>query len=383
MSEYQIYEFAAIDRPLTAGERQELRAISSRARISATSFVNTYDFGDLKADPLKLLDRYFDVFVYLANWGTRRFALRVPKRLIDLQAIEPFHLDGDLALVRTAGENVIISITRDEIEDDEWDDESGHLAALAPLRADLLAGDMRLFSLLWLAQVENGWIRDEAVEPAPGLTEMSAGLAALADFLAIDPDLIEAACPRSAVTSSKEPTPQEIEDFVRALAEREKVALLVRLCSGGDPHLSAELRQRCQKAHRHADVAVPQRTAGELRAAARLIAEKRARAAEEKAKAERLAREQREAREREQRLSGLARRGEAVWRDVEEFIGMRNTAGYERAATLLADLGTIASSRGEHESFARRLAELRARHERKGQFIKRLKDIGLVGSQAA
>ena len=262
MGEYQYYELAAIDRPLTAGEKAELRAISSRARISATSFVNSYDFGNLKADPLKLLDRYFDVFVYVANWGTRRFALRVPKRLMDLQAIEPFQLDDDLALVRTAGDKVIISITRDEIEDDESDDDSGHLAALAPLRADLLAGDVRLFLLLWLVQVENGWIRDEAVEPAPGLTEISTGLAALADFLAIDPDLIEAACPRSAVTSSKEPTPQEIEEFVRALPEREKVALLVRLCSGGDPHLSAELRQRCQKAHRHADVAAPQRTAG-------------------------------------------------------------------------------------------------------------------------
>ena len=67
----------------------------------------------------------------------------------------------------------------------------------------------------------------------------------------------------------------------------------------------------------------------------------------------------------------------------EEFIGLRNTAGYELAATLLADLGTIAGNCGEQESFARRLAELRARHERKGQFIKRLKDIGLVGSQAA
>ena len=131
------------------------------------------------------------------------------------------------------------------------------------------------------------------------------------------------------------------------------------------------------------EAATPQRTAGELRAAARLIAEKRARAAEEKARAERLAREQRAAREREERLSALARRGEAIWRDVEESIAMRNTAGYQRAATLLADLGTIAGNRGEHESFARRLAELRTRHERKGQFIERLRDAGLVGSQAA
>jgi hypothetical protein len=32
---------------LGAGEREQLRAISSRARITATSFVNSYDYGDL------------------------------------------------------------------------------------------------------------------------------------------------------------------------------------------------------------------------------------------------------------------------------------------------------------------------------------------------
>src|SRR5262249_27983888 len=80
MSEYQYYEFAAIDRPLTTVHRQQLRAISSRAHITATSFVNTYNFGDLKADPLKLLERYFVLFIYVANWGMRWFAMRVPTR---------------------------------------------------------------------------------------------------------------------------------------------------------------------------------------------------------------------------------------------------------------------------------------------------------------
>ena len=36
MSEYQYYEFLALDRPLTAEQRTELRAISSRAEITAT-----------------------------------------------------------------------------------------------------------------------------------------------------------------------------------------------------------------------------------------------------------------------------------------------------------------------------------------------------------
>ena len=36
MSEYQYYEFLALDRPLTAEQRAELRSISSRAEITAT-----------------------------------------------------------------------------------------------------------------------------------------------------------------------------------------------------------------------------------------------------------------------------------------------------------------------------------------------------------
>jgi len=42
MSEYQYYEFLAIDRPLDRAAQDALRSISSRARITATSFTNHY-----------------------------------------------------------------------------------------------------------------------------------------------------------------------------------------------------------------------------------------------------------------------------------------------------------------------------------------------------
>ena len=73
MSEYQYYDFRALDRPLTRNEMATLRSISTRAAITATSFTNHYEWGDLKANPSKLLEKYFDVFVYVANWGTREF----------------------------------------------------------------------------------------------------------------------------------------------------------------------------------------------------------------------------------------------------------------------------------------------------------------------
>ena len=67
MSEYQYYEFMAADRPLNADALAALRGTSSRAQITATSFVNTYEYGSLKADPMALMERYFDLFVYVAN----------------------------------------------------------------------------------------------------------------------------------------------------------------------------------------------------------------------------------------------------------------------------------------------------------------------------
>lgn len=54
MSECQYYEFQAIDRPLDATDREALRALSTRARITATSFTNSYEWGNFKGDPAKL-----------------------------------------------------------------------------------------------------------------------------------------------------------------------------------------------------------------------------------------------------------------------------------------------------------------------------------------
>src|SRR6266550_2088332 len=96
MSEYQYYEFVAVDKPLTSTQQQELRAISTRARISTSSFVNDYQWGDLKADPRDLMERYFDAFLYLANWGTRQVTLRLPTTALDPDVVAAYCV-GDSA----------------------------------------------------------------------------------------------------------------------------------------------------------------------------------------------------------------------------------------------------------------------------------------------
>ena len=144
MSEYQYYEFRAIDQSLSVADRAALRALSTRARITANSFTNFYEWGDFKGDPDALMERCFDLHLYLANWGSRRLMMKLPARLVDRNRLGDFLGETDDVMLRIVGENVILSIARDELELDDWDDGESWLAAMAPLRADLLAGDLRL-----------------------------------------------------------------------------------------------------------------------------------------------------------------------------------------------------------------------------------------------
>src|SRR5260221_7945637 len=162
MSEYQCYEFLAIDRPLDQAAQDALRSISSRARITATSFINHYEWGNLKGDPRKFMERWFDLHLYLTNWGMRRLMLRVPARFVNPGDINCFLGEIDWVDVRTSGDNLIVDMQRDEEgADDDWNDGSGRLAALAPLRTDVLSGDLRLFYLLWLTTVQDELIPED------------------------------------------------------------------------------------------------------------------------------------------------------------------------------------------------------------------------------
>ena len=259
MSEYQYYEFQAIDRPLSKADQQELRALSTRARITATSFTNSYEWGDFKGDPGQLMDRWFDLHLYLANWGTRRLMIRLPKRLVDAQHLNELLDKVDCAELRGSGENLVLDIQCDEEEFEDWDEGSGWLAALAQLRADVLQGDLRLFYLLWLAKVQDDEFEADELEPIPGIGPVTASLEAFADFVGLDPDLVQAAAERSATANASATSPDAVRKVIAAMSDREKTAMLVRLFDG-DAHAAIELRiaifdrlrprERCSEAYR-------------------------------------------------------------------------------------------------------------------------------------
>jgi hypothetical protein len=202
MSEHQYYEFVAVDRPLDRNEMVELRSCSSRATITATSFINEYDWGDLNADPAEWMRRYFDAFVYTANWRSCRLALRLPHDAFKNAELTRFATACALT-DDDSGTHWIIDWYLDEgLDDDRFCMETGEgwMGRLMPLRDELLRGDLRPLYLGWLAGVSAGEIGEDALEPdVPlGMSKLSAAQHALVEFLEIDSDLMAAAAVASA-----------------------------------------------------------------------------------------------------------------------------------------------------------------------------------------
>jgi hypothetical protein len=282
----------------------------------------------------------------------------------------------DCVETRIVGDHLIVEIARDELEVEDLDEGAGQLAALAPLRANILAGDLRMFYLLWLTAVEADVFADDTPEPLPDVGPLDGALEAFAEFFQIDADLVAAAAERNAQATGVELQKRDIDAAIRALSDKERLGLLSRLYDG-DPFVGVELRRlvRDSVAERTGIEPPKARTVGELRARAAEIAADRKRAAAAAARAERERREAEAAMARKRRLAAVTARGELAWREVDNEIERRNAAGYDRAKALLADLRDVALSEGRMNEFERRVGALRKKHARKGEFIDRLRSL--------
>jgi hypothetical protein len=108
------------------------------------------------------------------------------------------------------------------------------------------------------------------------------------------------------------------------------------------------------------------RTVGELRAAAEERREKR-----EQAELARAAKAKRAAEvAHRKKLDALAKRGEAVWTDLELLV---ERSAYDEALTLANELRDLAAREGDDGGFATRFEAMRKRHTRRRGFFERWK----------
>ncbi|MEV5711949.1 hypothetical protein [Actinoallomurus sp. NPDC052274] len=290
MSEYQYYEFLAVDRPLDERQQAEVRALSTRARITATSFSNEYHWGDFRGDPRAMMDRYYDAHLYLANWGTHQVMLRLPRTLLDLKAVEQYRVDPHVA-AWTTREHLILDLTSQDEGGDWIEGAEDSLSAIVGVRAELAAGDLRPLYLAWLAGYGT-WERDEDAfdydaedeleppVPAGLLSSLTAPQRALADFLRLDADLLTVAAQTSPPLAKTRDDPRELARWINDLPSGDKERFLLQVAQGHGARVQMELLRRFHGAPGISGDGRPRRTVAELLDAAADIRQERQRQAE-------------------------------------------------------------------------------------------------------
>lgn len=380
MSEYQYYEFAAIDRPLTRAEMARLRAVSSRAEITPAGFVNHYEWGDLKADPADWMRGYFDAFVYTANWFSCRLSLRLPLATFRKAELKPF-VAGHALTAEASDEHWIIDWSLDGSENDDrfgMEDGSGWMGRLAPLRDELLRGDLRALYLGWLASA--GEFDDDVLEPEPpaGLSDLTAAQRALTEFIEIDADLLAAAAagsPRVATDDSAQAA--AIDTWLAGWSREEMAAMLKLIVLSQGREAERQIRTRHAawlKANRPTSAKpASRRSAAQLRALALSLAGVRQqREAEERAAQEAEHRLQRKA-----ALQRLMADVDKQWAGIEALAQRGTASGYEEAVRALTELAEGYALTSSRKTFDLALRRWLVRHARRGALIRRLAAAGL------
>ncbi len=373
MSEYQYYEFQAIDRPLTEEEQSYIATLSRRVILSPGRAIFTYSFGDFPGEPEEVLQNYFDIMLYMANWGTKQLAFRFPQSVVEIDMLTPFCLE-DIISTYSADEYIVLDICVNEEGDTFWIEGEGWLSSLSLLRQDILRGDFRALYLAWLKAISLGQgveDHDDLVEPPlpPNLKNLSLPLKKLVDFFRIDEDLIAAALELS--PSDDGILEQKVEELVAKLSERERNEFLVKSAKG-EPNVDAQLVRRLREISsgklRTDPGSMPtQRKVSELFAAANEITTQRQKRQSQEAEQARI-----------RRLNELSKQEPELWEEVFGLIEKKQSKSYDEAVKLLLELRELAEYKSEWEKFRTRIEQIYEQYDNRPGLKTRLRQAGLL-----
>lgn len=371
MSEYQRYEFMTIDRPLTRAQLDAVNGLSSHIEASSTHALIEYHWGDFKHDPIKVLHKYFDGFLYWANWGAPQLALRFPHGTLPADLLAGYDFENFVTLTLHADYD-ILDISFGEMEGpDEWTEYD--LGSLIPIRDELIEGDLRALYITWLATqiMIEGY--DEEVEEEdydvtvppvpPAFDKLTAAQQTLAELLQVPQDLLAAAA-----RHSKAAVPSASDDFaawVKLLLPDRQLDYLVRLAhneSGLSRLLVKELRMLGQGKANTPPM-------GEHVTYATLLAES-------KAIRKLLLQEkyEREKQAHEHHLKTMHDHQDTYWRQVELAATRASGPGYDEAVRLLVELREVAEHFNETAKFQARFRVWVLPLLRRPALLKRLQD---------
>jgi hypothetical protein len=372
MSEHQYYEFAATDGPISDEGLRYARGCSSRANVSRVRWQNTYSFGDFHGSVDTLL-KYYDVHFYIANWGTVRLGLALPKGAIASETIQPYLRGGeryeDTLTVKESGNRCVVWWERNEEGGWGWTESEGLIDQLIGLREELMRGDYRALFLGWLADFDPDEWRDPAdgavvMPPIPaGLDQLSPALAALIKHFPVNPDALAVAAGLSqAAKSDRIP----IAAVLERLSVSEMRALLARVAEGSGSGVMTELNRLT-----YPQVQIPAgQTMRCAEFAAKTIETREVRRKKETAAA--AAKRQREAELRKQHLASIMRRADTLWSRLDPLMDQKIASAYDQAAAQLQELRDAYAQAGDIGSFQQKLAGFRRRYSNRPAMLRRI-----------
>ncbi len=380
MSEYQYYEFLAIDKPLTRNEMAELRALSTRATITPVSFANVYNWGDFKGDPDKLMQRCFDAHVYVANWMTAVFMVRLPIEALPEETAKTMAVPYILDFKATKTHWVITWSLEESGNYDRFaiEDGRGWMARLAPVRDELLRGDMRSLYIGWLVAVTGGMTDEDDMEPISigGLGSLTAAQQALAEFLEVDPDLLAGAGAGSPAAEGEDISQKDLDGWIDALPRDVVTAVLKQLLEGKGQLAERSIKNRFaawQRGLRGDRSEAPRRTVEELRK----NAEKAQQIRIQILKRDRKRREIKRRKEREVYLKNLSSDFPKAWKSVQKTVARGSGRAYDEACRALIDISDAYALQKNTKRFQEEMKESMADHMRRKALIQRLVKAGI------
>ena len=376
MSEFQYYEFQKIDGRLSEQQMQELRTYSSRANITPSSFINEYHFGSFKGDADAWMDKYFDGYLFLANWGAREVQFAAPAGRVPLETAQ-LYCSGESASSREKSGKLILTFHSDAEPEGEWLEGGGLLLPMLEIRDEIAQGDLRPLYLGWLIGVQARQAIDSEEEPPvpPNLGDLSGPQKSLVDFLRLGPDLLAVAAQNSPRVQADAPSREERSNWVSSLPAQEKNEFLIRVMEGEGPNVGMELQSRFRRERSPGQAAseAKPRTIAELLSAAEDYREEREREERAKAALERQRQARAAAAARERHLQSLKGRAAQIWSNVETLTATRLPKSYELVAKHLVDLRDLADREGDQADFKKRLADFKTQHSAKKSLMDRLK----------
>lgn len=379
MSEYQLYEFQALDRPLTPLEQKAISLLSSRVKPTSRRAVFTYGHGDFRGDSEEILAQYFDALYYIANWGTQQLMFRFPDTLIRAKDIEPYCVDGCITLTKNKN-YYIMNLKFSSEEGFGWIEEDGkELDRLSGLRDEILQRDYRLLYLGWLKAIfcEDSEIEAEDLEPPipAGLQDLTPSQKHFIELFGIDEALVSVAAQAS---PERSPTSlNQLQQAIAQLSRQECDRILAKLMTEEPTLVAYEVRKTLEELMEEIAQSVQgkgkeRRTVQHLHTLAECYRQEENRKSKEVAKLKHL-----------EKLKSLAPKEPQLWETVNTLLAKPQTQKYDEAVKILIDLRDLAMYQDRMTLFQQRINDIYQQYQRRSGLLSRLQQAGLQSESSA